>query len=202
MTKIKLCGLTQPQDIAAANELHPDYIGLVFAEKSRRRVTSQQAAGLKSSLSPEIPAVGVFLNNPPEEIVSLCRDGIIDIIQLHGTEDEDYLTRLRRLTDKPIIRAFVIRSVEDIRKAEDSSADLVLLDGGTGDGTVFDWQLLHRIRRPYFLAGGLNPENVADAVKNLHPFAVDVSSGIETEGKKDYDKMKAFLNAVRKEEVK
>ena len=90
----------------------------------------------------------------------------------------------------------------DIRKAEDSSADLVLLDGGTGDGTVFDWQLLHRIRRPYFLAGGLNPENVADAVKNLHPFAVDVSSGIETEGKKDYDKMKAFLNAVRKEEVK
>ena len=127
--------------------------------------------------------------------------GIVDVVQLHGTEDEEYLQKLRTITDKPIIKAFVIRSADDVKRAEQSSADYVLLDGGKGEGKAFDWSLLKEIKRPFFLAGGLNPENVTEAVKNLKPFAVDVSTGVETDGLKDIQKMTAFVAEVRKEET-
>ncbi len=198
MTRIKLCGLSRPCDMEAASILKPDYIGFVFARKSKRYVTPEQAAELKRLLAPDIAAVGVFVNEMPETVAELLNNDVIDIAQLHGTEDEDYIKRLRQLTGKPIIRAFRIMNAGDIQCAEKSGADYVLLDSGAGTGTVFDWKLIRDIKRPYFLAGGLSPDNVAEAVKNLHPFAVDVSSGIETEGVKDKTKMAAFAAAVRK----
>jgi phosphoribosylanthranilate isomerase len=198
MTKIKLCGLSRPQDIETANQLRPDYIGFIFAPKSRRYVPPKQAAQLRALLDPEILAVGVFVNETPETVAALLGCGIIDIAQLHGGEDEDYIAALRARTDKPLVQAFRVDTQEDVQRAQRSSADFVLLDAGTGGtGTCFDWSLIQSLERPYFLAGGLGPENVADAVKALHPFAVDVSSGIETDGAKDPEKMKDFVRAVR-----
>lgn len=198
MTKIKLCGLSQPQDIQAANELSPDYIGFVFAPKSRRYVPPKRAAELRGLLDPGISAVGVFVRESPETVAALLDCGIIDVAQLHGGEDEDYIAALRELTDRPLIKAFRIDSEQDILAAQNSTADYVLLDSGNGGtGTCFDWSLLQKIKRPYFLAGGLDAGNVAGAVESLHPFAVDVSSGIETGGVKDENKMIEFVHAVR-----
>ena len=199
MTKIKLCGLSRAEDIEAANRLMPEYIGFVFAPKSRRRVTPDEARAMKELLSPKILAVGVFAGEGPERVADLLEKGIIDMAQLHGGEDEGYIRRLRELTGKPLIRAFRVRSEEDIREAEESTADHVLLDSGSGSGGTFDWALAKKMRRPYFLAGGLSPENIAAAVSLLGPFAVDVSSGIETGGVKDREKMTAFVRAVRTE---
>lgn len=200
MTKIKLCGLSRPCDIEAVNGLKPDYIGFVFAPNSRRYVTPRTAAGLKQLLSSEIQTVGVFVNEKPERIAALLHSGVIDMAQLHGDENEDDIRRLKQFTDKPVIKAFRIETARDISGAQQCCADYILLDSGAGTGTVFDWKLLNNICRPYFLAGGLSPDNVADAVKQLHPYAVDVSSGIETDGAKDKTKMAAFVAAVRKED--
>ena len=201
MTKIKLCGLTRPEDIAAANVLKPEYIGFVFAAKSKRYVFRKIAAELKARLSPEIQAVGVFVNEKPETVADLLNMGIIDIAQLHGQEDESYIQNLRTRTNKPFIQAFRVDGPESLAKAEKSPADMILLDSGAGGtGTAFDWTLLEKFERPYFLAGGLGPNTVGDAVKRLHPYAVDVSSGIETAGKKDEQKMAAFVAAVRNNE--
>ena len=201
MTKIKFCGMMRPEDILAANALHPAYIGFVFAAKSRRAVTPEQAAALKRQLTPGIRAVGVFVDAPPAEVAALLAAGTVEIAQLHGREDEGYLRALRTLTDRPIIKAFRVQNAADLAKAAASSADGLLLDSGTGGtGTAFDWSLLRGFARPYFLAGGLNPQNVGTAIQALHPCAVDVSSGIETAGRKDAEKMAAFAAAVRKEE--
>ena len=197
MTRIKLCGLSRPEDIKAANLLRPDYIGFVFAEKSRRYVSPEKAAKLRSELAPGILAVGVFVNEDPEKVADLLDRRIIDIAQLHGTEDEDYIMRLRQLTGSPIIQAFKIRSEDDLDRARKSTADHILLDAGAGDGLTFDWKILFAFDRPYFLAGGLTPENAGEAVKLLCPFAVDVSSGIESSGIKDKEKMDKFVRAVR-----
>ena len=202
MTKIKLCGLSRIQDIETANTLKPDYIGFVFAAKSKRRVTQLQAAELKSKLNPETKAVGVFLDDDLDMVAGMMNLGIVDVVQLHGSEDEEYIKKLRVITDKPIIKAFVINTAEDVKRAEQSTADYILLDGGKGSGKVLDWSLLKEIKRPYFLAGGLNTENAAQAVASLKPFAVDVSTGIETDGFKDAEKMTAFVAAVRKGESK
>lgn len=199
MTKIKLCGLSRMEDIQTANKLNPDYIGFVFAAKSKRRVSHLKAAEFKSKLNTDTKAVGVFLDDDLDTVGALMNLGIVDMVQLHGSEDEEYLKRLRTITDKPIIKAFIIRSTDDVKRAKASTADYILLDGGKGEGKAFDWSLLKEIKRPYFLAGGLNPENVAAAVDNLKPFAVDVSTGVETDGVKDSEKMTAFVNAVRKE---
>lgn len=198
-TRIKLCGLTRPCDIGAANGLMPDFIGFVFFKKSRRYISPEAAAGLKKLLNPAIQAVGVFVNESPETAAGLLKSGVIDMAQLHGSEDSSYIRRLRGLTDKPIIQAFSAGGPEAIEAAEESAADLVLLDSGAGGtGTAFDWELLRQMRRPYFLAGGLTPENAGQAVTLLRPWAVDVSSGIETGGVKDPQKMKAFMEAVRR----
>ena len=200
MTKIKLCGLFRPEDIEAANRLRPEFAGFVFAPGSSRTVSPRQARELKALLSPGIRAVGVFADAPAEEIAGLLDCGVIDLAQLHGGEDERYIRRLRALTGRPVIQAFRIRSAEDIRRAEDSAADCILLDAGAGSGTAFDWDLLRHTRRPYVLAGGLAPHNVGAAVAKLRPLGVDVSSGIETAGRKDPAKMAAFVAAVRKED--
>lgn len=198
MTRIKLCGLTRPQDIDAANRLLPEYIGFVFARKSRRYVSPETAAELKRRLSPAIQAVGVFVREDPEQVAALLRSGTIDIAQLHGDEDAAYLRALRRRTDRPLLQAFRVDGPADIAAARESEADMILLDAGAGGtGTAFDWTLLRDIRRPYFLAGGLHPGNVREAVERLSPYAVDVSSGIEEDGHKDPARMAAFVEAVR-----
>ncbi|MGN1129033.1 MAG: phosphoribosylanthranilate isomerase [Candidatus Flemingiibacterium sp.] len=194
--KIKLCGLTRVEDIAAVNRLLPDYIGFVFAKKSRRYVSPERAAELKALLDPRITAVGVFVNETPENIANLLESGVIDAAQLHGDEDEEYISSLRKLTDKTLIKAFKVNSVQDVIKAESSSADLVLLDSGAGTGSVFDWELIRTVKRRYFLAGGLDSRNVGEAIETLHPWAVDVSSGIETGGIKDEKKMADFISAA------
>ena len=199
MTKIKMCGLSRAEDIQAANAIKPDYIGFVFAEISKRKVSALEASKLKSKLDPAVKAVGVFLDDKLDFVASMLNLGIVDVVQLHGSEDEEYIEKVRKITNKPIIKAFIIRSEEDVKRAERSTADCILLDGGKGEGRAFDWSLLKEIKRPYFLAGGLNPDNVGDAVKALKPFAVDVSTGIETDGVKDREKMTAFANTVREE---
>lgn len=197
-TKIKLCGLSRECDIEAANELLPEYIGFVFAKKSMRYVSPENAAALRKHLAAQILAVGVFVNETPENVAALLAAGVIDMAQLHGSEDEAYIERLRTLTDKPIIKAFPVKEEQDIYRAAESRADLVLLDAGSGGtGTAFDWDLLNGMERPYFLAGGLDASTVGEAVRRWKPYAVDVSSGIETDGYKDVEKMRAFVQRAR-----
>lgn len=196
--RIKLCGLRRPCDMEVANELRPDYVGFVFAKKSARYVSPEQAASLKKLLHPDILAVGVFVNEQEEAVADLLSSGVIDMAQLHGREDEAYMKALRRLTDRPLIKAFSIKEEEDIRSACGSTADLVLLDAGEGGtGTAFDRTLLQNMNRPYLLAGGLDASTVGEAVKRWRPYGVDVSSGIETDGFKDAEKMRAFVKCVR-----
>ena len=199
MTKIKLCGLSRPEDIQAANALQPACVGFVFAPKSKRYVTPAQAELRERGVRAEAIPGDV---SRPEEAAALANEGVIDLIQLHGGEGEAYLQALRALTPKPILQAFRVDTAADVAAAEASGADLVLLDAGEGGtGETFDWSLLAGIRRPYFLAGGLHPGNVGQAVRRLRPFGVDVSSGIETDGKKDPAKMEDFVRAVREEEM-
>ena len=202
MTKIKFCGLTRPCDIEAANEIKPDYIGFVFAPKSKRRVSYKQAVDLKNLLDKDIKAVGVFLNEDIDQVISLLNLGIIDAAQLHGDESVEYITRIQKETGKPVIKAFQIHSEQDVTCAEKTIADYIILDAGTGEGKTFDWALVENFKKPYFLAGGLNPGNVTDAMRKLHPYALDVSTGIETDGFKDKNKMAEFAEVVRKEETK
>lgn len=197
MTKIKLCGLTRACDIAHVNTLHPEYIGFVFAANSRRCLSPQAAGQLREKLRPEIIPVGVFVDETKEAITDLLKQGTIQAVQLHGTEDDAYIRSLRNVSDCPIIKAFRIKTKEDIEAANRSPADFVLLDSGGGTGRPFDWSLLRYIRRDYFLAGGLTPENVGEAISALHPFAVDASSSLETDGVKSPAKMSAFVCAVR-----
>ena len=200
MTRIKMCGPTRAEDIAAANEIKPDYIGFVFVQKSKRYVSKEKAADLKAILDKEIKAVGVFVNEDIKAVAEFLKCGIIDIAQLHGSEDNDYIVSLKAMTNKPVIKAFRIRTKNDVIAAQESAADMVLLDAGAGDGKIFDWSLIDTITRPYFLAGGLSPENAVKAVKALHPYGLDVSSGIETGVYKDREKMKLFADVIREEE--
>ncbi len=199
MTRIKFCGLTRACEIEAANELRPEYVGFVFAPKSRRYVAPEKAKELKQLLAGGIQAVGVFADGRPETVAALLNSGVIDLAQLHGHEDGDYIRRLRALSHKPVIQAFRIGNRQDAAAAEESAADYILLDSRAGTGTVFDRNLIWNIKRPYFLAGGLSAENVEEAIAFLHPYAVDVSSGIERDGKKEKGKMADFAAAVRKE---
>lgn len=198
MTKIKLCGISRLCDIETVNELKPEYIGFVFFKKSIRYITPEKAAELKKALSPDISAVGVFVDEKPQIIAKMLSLQIINIAQLHGNEDEVYIEKLKELTDKPIIKAFKTESEKDIENAQKSKADYVLLDSGNGGtGTVFDWELINYIKRPFFLAGGLKIDNIKTAIRKFEPYAVDVSSGIETNNLKDKNKMTEFVHAVR-----
>ena len=198
MTKVKLCGLRRREDILAANDCRPDYVGFVFAGGSKRRLDEQTAAALKDMLHPDIAAVGVFVNQDPAWIVSLCKKGIIDCIQLHGDEDEAYLAALKAMADYPVIRsASVGKSVQPTSPL----ADYMLYDTASvrrgGSGRRFDWALLKQIGGRYFLAGGLDAGNAAEAVRLLSPYCLDVSSGVETGDWKDPIKMEQFVCAVR-----
>ena len=207
MAKIKICGLRRVEDIAYVNQCKPDYIGFVFAG-SRRRVTKEQAKELRVLLNPDIMAVGVFVNEAPRIIAELVQEGIIDMVQLHGEEDEEYIKQLKSLIkDAVIIKAVRVAGEEDILRAQELSADYLLFDtfsqtGYGGTGECFDWKLLQnvekKITKPFFLAGGINCENVEKALAMCSPFGVDVSSAVETNGYKDSEKILAMVNKVRK----
>ncbi len=198
MTNIKLCGLNREADIKTANELKPEFVGFVFYDKSRRNVTKEKAKELKAMLNPEIKTVGVFVDANPNEIENLYEEQIIDVAQLHGKENDDYI---KELQDKciPVIKTFKVQTEADIKEAEKSSADMIMFDAGNGCGKSFDWDLLGNVDRPFFLAGGLNQENVSIAIEKTNPYGVDVSSGIETDKLKDGNKMKEFVTAVRED---
>lgn len=198
--KLKFCGLTREADIRAANETRPDYIGFVFAE-SRRRVTDEQAARLRALLSPGIQAVGVFVNDDPTHIALLANRGVIDLIQLHGSESAAYIQRLRTMTAAPIICALRVGKQTDIKREESNLVDFLLLDTYTkdaygGSGRIFDWSLLGEVGKPYFLAGGLNESNITRAMRT-GAYALDLSSGIETDGVKDAEKMRRVAALVK-----
>ncbi len=198
--KLKFCGLTREADICAANETRPDYIGFVFAE-SRRRVTDEQAARLRVQLAPGIQAVGVFVNDDPTHIAELANHGVIDLIQLHGGESAAYIRRLRTMTATPVIYAVRVGTHEDIERVKPYSVEYFLLDTCTkdaygGSGKIFDWSLIGEVEKPYFLAGGLNESNIPRAVQT-GAYALDLSSGIETDGVKDAAKMRRVAALIR-----
>lgn len=201
MSKIKICGLSRPQDIAFVNEARPDFCGFIInVPKSRRNVSPQQVRALVKGLNPAILPVGVFVNEPMDTILSLASDKTIALIQLHGQEDEAYIADLREKTSLPIIKAFQITCSQDALAAQQSSADLILLDNGSGGtGRTFDWENLSGVTRPYMLAGGLGPENLRQAVAQLQPYGVDLSSGVETGGVKDREKILQAVAAVRRQ---
>ena len=203
MTKIKICGLTRTEDIEMVNEFLPDYIGFVFA-KSRRQVSAEQAKELKNKLRPAIKAVGVFVNEKPENIAEIANQGIIDLIQIHGDEDAAYCAQLRKLTQAPIIKVLRVEREDDLAGIEEFDCDYYLFDtlsskdyGGTGK--AFDHSLLYNkeIKKPFFVAGGLNQDNVAAVIEVIKPFGVDTSGGVETEGSKDVNKIKEFIKQGR-----
>jgi len=201
MAKIKICGLSRLIDIDMVNNVLPDYIGFIFA-KSKRQVDDNTALQLKSSLDPKIQAVGVFVNEDSNRIIQLCKDGVIDIIQLHGDEGEGYIRQLKTSVSNPIIKAVRVRTAEDIRLAEELSCDYTLLDtykenqyGGSGE--TFNWSIVPRGKKPFFLAGGIDTENVLEAIAKMDPFCIDVSSGVETAGYKDLDKIIDIVKKVR-----
>lgn len=197
--RIKLCGMSRECDIDYANEASPDYIGFVINfPKSFRSISPQRAAELRRLLRPEIKAVGVFVNSPEATCADMAECGIIDLIQLHGSEDAAYIARLRALTRAPIIKAVKVTRRDDIDAALSLGADYLLLDSGTGSGRAFDHSLIpQELAIPFFLAGGLTPDNIAQAVQTVRPFAVDMSSGIESDGFKDRDKMIRAVTRAR-----
>ena len=200
MTKIKLCGIQRYEDIDVVNELLPDYIGFVFTKKSKRFISYDMAKALKKRLDKRVKAVGVFVNESIENIIYLVRNDIIDLIQLHGDEDNEYISKLKKYVNKPVIKAFRIKSKDDINALYKEGSDFILLDAGAGDGKTLDESILKDFKGDYFLAGGLSPDNIYEKINTLHPFGVDVSSGIETDGKKDADKMRKFVKLVREVE--
>ena len=203
MTKVKICGLSRIEDIGAVNLALPDYIGFVFAE-SRRKVDFVQAGRLKDLLDKRILTVGVFVNADIKDIFDHCKSGIIDLIQLHGDEDENYINELKILVPDPIIKAVRVKSRKDILEAEELPADYLLLDTYQkdlygGSGAIFDWSLIPQIDKPYFLAGGLNEGNLNDALKHK-PYCLDISSGVETNGFKDKSKIIEVVKMIRSDD--
>ena len=209
MVKLKICGMRRSEDIEMANRYKPDYIGFVFAE-SPRKVSYEQAKELSGLLSDDIVPVGVFVNDHMKLIVNLFKDGIIEMAQLHGDEDEKYI---RNLKDKsieetgkqiPVINAIEIKEGADyddeLLKWRDSASDYFILDSGKGSGKTFDWSLIDKesefFKNSIFLAGGLNSENLALAIEEFNPFTVDLSSSVETDGFKDEKKIKEIIEIM------
>lgn len=198
-TKIKFCGLRREEDVKFAASLDAGFFGFILSQRFKRYVSPEEVCRLKALVPASSRTVGVFVDEPMDYVIACSKTAKLDTIQLHGSEDDAYIVKARELTGLPVIKMFKPVSENDIISARKSSADLILLDSGAGGtGKVFNWSLAEDMGRDYILAGGLTPDNAADAVERLKPFAVDVSSGVETEGIKDFSKMKAFAAEVRK----
>ena len=193
--KIKFCGLFREEDIEYVNKLNPDYIGFVFA-KSKRQITKEKAIGLKNKLKSNIKVVGVFVDEDIEKIIDLLSNGVIDIAQLHGNEREEDIKNIKNKSKKQVIKAIRVTTSEDIESWKNSCADFLLLDNGQGTGKTFDWNNIKNLNRPFFLAGGLSIDNIKEAIEKVSPMAIDISSGIESNGVKDYEKMKEVMKIL------
>lgn len=205
MTKIKICGIKTENDCLILNEVLPDFAGFVFA-KSKRQIDKQTAKKLKHLLNKKIQTVGVFVNESPEIVFDLANDKTIDIVQLHGDEDESYMLYLKTKIHCPIIKAIRVKNSQQILDAQDFPSDYLLFDTYTdkaygGIGECFEWSLIPKNIKPFFLAGGLTPENVSDAIKICNPYCVDVSSGVENCGEKSKEKIINFVNRVRSDQI-
>lgn len=200
MSKIKICGLRREEDMAYVNAVNADFAGFILSPRFWRYIEPSKVREYRRLLNPSTKVVGVVVDEDISYVSNLINDGTIDIVQLHGSEDESYISKVRELTNgKAVItKVFIVKSDEDVASAKCSSADYVLLDSGTGTGESFDWTLIRDIGRDYFLAGGLNPDNVASAVERFNPFAVDVSSGVETDKVKDANKIMLFAENARR----
>lgn len=196
MSRIKICGLMTEADVHAVNLYLPDYAGfIVNYKKSRRNISPEKLADLKKRLDTRIKAVAVTVDEPLESVKKIIKSGSADIAQLHGNENNDYIMSLKA-DGIEVWKAFVIKTDEDVRRAFDSPADMVLLDAGRGNGTVFNWSLINNFDRKYILAGGLNADNLERADKMLSPGVFDVSSGAETDGVKDPRKIRKIVELV------
>lgn len=198
MVKIKICGIKRLEDIEIVNRYNPDYIGFVFAD-SKRKVSHDLAKELRNNLDSDIIPVGVFVDSPQEEILKLFGDGIIEIAQLHGSESEQYILDLKKKTDGElkIINAIEMTQEVDLLEYNDSNSDYLLLDSGKGSGKTFDWSLIRKdIKKEFFLAGGLNSKNVTRAIDEFNPYAIDLSSSLETDGFKDENKIKEIMEVI------
>lgn len=190
MAKIKICGLRRQADIDYVNELKPDYIGFILTEGFRRSIDMETAKSLKSRLDKSIKAVGVFVDDDEKRINKFVSDGIIDLVQLHGSEDAEFCQRI----NAPIIKYF---KPDDFCKIGEYNVEYFLFDSGTGTGRAFDWSKIPKTDTPFFLAGGIDECNIEKALKEINPYCIDVSSSVETDGFKDYNKMKNITNAVK-----
>ena len=231
---VKYCGITKEEEIQHLQKLPIDYVGFVFYKKSKRFVDKEQARRLRGKLNPSISGVGVFVEEEMPKILELLQEGIIQGVQLHGEEEESYVLKLKEKMKKlrveqtppkslraetqgtgqdaqqrrkgsPFLwQAFILKEEKDIERANASPADLILLDGGKGEGKEAEARLLRKIHRPYILAGGLSPENVVEKIKAFSPYGLDVSSGIEEQGedgvRKSPEKMESFIRLVREYE--
>ena len=196
--KIKICGLSRIEDILYVNELLPDYIGFVFAP-SKRQITYEKAKELKQLTKKEIKVVGVFVNESIELIVNYLNENIIDCAQLHGSETNEMILKIKETTGKEVWKAVKVETQEDVTLATKYEADKILFDSGSGSGKAFSWQLLKEYKNDYFLAGGIGSQNIEAVIKNINPYGIDLSSMVETNGWKDYYKMKFMIEKARGE---
>lgn len=204
MTKIKICGIRRIQDVQALNRFQPEYAGFVFAP-SKRRVSFQEAKELSRQLHPSICPVGVYVNAAKEDIMEAVLSGVIRAVQLHGTEGCGEVRELKSLLPPGtlVIKAVPMEDGNFLGKWEESEADMLLLDAKhAGGGKMFDHELIAaagRIKKPWFLAGGIHADNVLPAIRRFAPYGIDVSSGVETAGVKDIGKMETLIRRVRYE---
>ena len=196
-TRLKICGLSRLEDITAVNRHGSDYAGFVFFEKSKRYVDPYKANELISLLRTDIIPIGVFMDEPLDNVIRISRISGVEMVQLHGHESDEYVEYVKRTLERPVIKAYKAGEEGVLEKAKNSPADFVMIDSGAGSGKRFDWTILKDFGREYFLAGGLDPESVGEAIALLEPYAVDVSSGVETDGIKDEKKIADFIKAVK-----
>ena len=198
MVKIKICGIRRFEDIEMVNRYKPDYIGFVFAD-SKRKVSHDLAKELNDNLDSDIISVGVFVDSPKDEILELFGEGIIEVAQLHGSESEEYIQDLKEKTEGElkIINAIEMTPEVDLLEYNDSNSDYLLLDSGKGSGKTFDWSLIRNdLKKEFFLAGGLDSENASQAIEEFNPYAIDLSSSLETDGFKDENKIKEIMEVI------
>lgn len=206
MSKIKICGMQRIEDIETVNEFLPDFAGFIMSaqEKFRRQISVEKARALSQKLNPDIKAVGVFVDEPIEFIGDICSEGIIDLVQLHGHEDNDYMNALAKNVKIPIIKAVHVKNSNEITEAQKLDCDYLLLDTAYkdkigGGGQKFNWNLIPKnVSKPFFLAGGLSAENIKQAIETVNPYAVDLSSSVETDGYKDREKVREVIDIVRR----
>lgn len=198
-TKIKICGLRRKEDIAYVNVARPDYCGFILnVPQSRRNMDPEGLKGLLEELDPGIVPVGVFVNEDTNTILRIVRKSGLKMIQLHGQEGEEMVRTIRETAGVPVIKAVSVKSREDVESAAGFPADYLLFDCGTGGtGRSFDWSFLEEAKQPYFLAGGIGIHNMKEAVERFHPFAVDLSSSVETDGVKDEKKIADAVHMLR-----